>query len=174
MASRDLHLDEGATAAPGVSLGVVVTEESVLRELYAPQHTGCQSGGPLTARAIPLNDLVRDGFSVHRKQHVTRKQVGDLIIERLARPRQGADWVSLGVSKLDVRCVRELRLSDEPHNQVFVVIDTGMADMPWHASIYASERDCKPSRGRKLRNLLLPVLERCRMSLDDAYKSTST
>ncbi len=66
---------------------------------------------------------------------------------------------------LEVRrlCVKEAR--------AFVVIDTAIEENPGHASIYAATPEKGEAHVRRLRHLLIPLLQE-RMSLEEAYAGT--
>lgn len=168
MTDRGLHLDEGRSAAPEISPGVVSDDEYLLRELYFPQHTEDQAGHRLKARAIPVKDLIETGFSVHRKSYVNAEQIRERIAERLARPRAGVAWLSLGVAKLKTGAVRNFRLDPDSQARLLIVIDTATTELPWHASIYAATGTTE-SCARKLRKSLLPLLRDDRMTVEEAY-----
>ena len=172
MAGESPHLDEGFSAAPGISPGVVSDGEYLLRELYAPQHTSDMSEEELTERAITVTELQRTGFSVNRLRHVGAECIKTLIEERLAIPRRGKSWKSLGVARLKARDIRGLRLERDDAGQVLVVVDTATVDRPWHASVYAKAAGATPSHCRELRALLLPLLKSGRMPVDQAYADT--
>lgn len=168
MTDRGLHLDERRSATPGISPGVVRDDEYLLRELYFPQHTEDKEGHRLTPRAIPVRELIETGCSVHRQSYASAEQVRETIAERLARPRTGEPWLSLGVAKLKTEDVRNLRLDPDSHEQLLVVIDTATVEMSWHASIYTAAITTE-SRARRLRKSLLPLLRDNRMTVEEAY-----
>ena len=78
---------------------------------------------------------------------------------------------SSGVSCVQAADIRALRLPDDPdQQQVFVVIDTALPGECAHASVYAVLPDMRDSKLRQLRTeLLLPLLEHNRMTVDEAY-----
>ena len=155
-------MDESATAAPGISPGPVLDGESLLREMLNPDHVVDEVVQP---SAIPLMDLRKRGFSVHRLDHVTRKFVEDSISEKLARPFQGRVRVSEGVARFTARAVREIL---DNGSQVFVVVDTSKDSNRGHASIYLSNTGMKDSLARSMRSKLIPLLEN-RMSVREAF-----
>ena len=157
---------------PGVSPGVVEDCEFLLRELYFPEHSAVEDGSELTVRAIPVTDLIEKGFSVHRKSHVGAARMKELIDERLGRPRLGVAWRSLGVAKLKAEAVRRLRICGDAHRGDLVIIDTATKELPWHASVHAARVGTTKSRGRELRDLLLPLLARHVMTVDEAYATS--
>ena len=162
MPCRTPHLDEGTTAVPGISPGLVADEETLLREILNPDHV---VDGKVQSSAIPLTDLRERGFSVHRLEYVTQKFVEQAINERLARPFQGQTRVTEGVARFTARAVREIK---NDGNQAFVVVDTSAKSNRGHASIYLSDIGAKDSLARRLRNRLLPLLEN-RMSVAEAF-----
>lgn len=169
MTDQGPHLDEGRSAAPGISPGVVSDCEYLLRELYFPEHVEDEAGHRLNERAIPVKDLIKRGVSVHRKKYVSAERIRNLTDERLGRPRKGVAWKSLGVAKLKTEAVRNLRLNADTRAQALVVVDTATIDLPWHASIFAAMPGTTQSCARKLRNLLLPLLRDHRMTVEEAY-----
>ena len=162
MSTHSLHLDEGVSAAPDFSPGIVKDDERLLRALFNPEHV---QGGQIIDRAVPVRDLRERGFSVHRMACVSPDFVLHSIDQLISRPRKGGPWIDEGVAILMTSAVRALRLNDA---RAFVVIDTARYDHPGHASIYAAE----PARGesyvRELRSLLLPLLQE-RRSVAEAY-----
>ena len=168
MADESPHLDEGCSAAPGISPGVVSDDEFLLRELYSPDQSE-ENTEKLSITAIPAKHLIESGFSISRQTFVQVETLNSLIAERLERPRKTEPWESLGVARLNTKEVRDLRLRAKPDEQAFVVTDTATEDRPFHASIYAAKQNAKESHARQLRKILLPVLEARWMSVDDAY-----
>jgi hypothetical protein len=156
------HRDEGVSAAPGLSPGVVEDDEILLREMFNPEHV---RAGEVIERAVPVEDLRARGFSVHRMKFVAPGFIKASMRERVARPRAGDAWRDEGVAKLVARTVRELRKDER---QAFVVIDTAEEDNHGHASIFAADPLVGRAHARKLRGLLLPLLQK-RMSVDEAF-----
>lgn len=66
-----MHLDESVSAEPNLSPGIVEDNEVVLRELFNPHHI---KDGKIQKRAITINDLLKDGFSVHQKRRRANKK----------------------------------------------------------------------------------------------------
>ena len=159
------HLDEGISAAPELSPGVVRDSEYLLREMFDPEHV---KDGEILVRAIPVRDLRQSGFSLHRMAYVSRQFVEDAVRERLTRPRQ-TSWRDAGVAVLHSKEIRSKRL-DVDQAQAFVIIDTATAKNRGHASLLAAEPDLGPAHARKLRALLIPLLHR-RTSIKEAYES---
>lgn len=161
------HREETRSASPKYSPGLVVDTEHVLRELYSPEHV---QNGRLSTRSIPIKDLLERGFSVRRIQYFNIEKLRSLIHERLRRPRQAEpNWKSVGVSKIKVATVRALRQAGYPDKQVFLVVDTAEIDSPEHASILIADENATKSRARRLRELLLQILQAGRMSATDAF-----
>ena len=169
MTDQGPHLDEGRSAAPGISPGVVSDREYLLRELYFPEDVEDEAGRSLNVRAIPVKDLITRGVSVHRKKYASAERIENRIDERLGRPRRGVARKSLGVAKLKTEAVRKLQLNADTEAQALVVIDTATIDVPWHASIFAATPGTTASCARKLRDLLLPLLRDHRMTVEEAY-----
>ena len=76
-----LHLDESVSAAPGVSPGVVLDDEILIRELYNPNDI---SEGEVKNNATPRQDLVHRGLSCHRLKYVSKSTVTESRDRRLA------------------------------------------------------------------------------------------
>lgn len=166
MPSPTLHLDESKSAAPEISPGIVEDEEHLIREMFNPQHIDKE--GKVIERAISVNELVADGFSVHRIEHVSKEFVEKSIQTRLSRKRK-EPWTSEGVSRLKTLAVRQIFLEDE---KAFVVVDTATEDNPGHASIYFATPQKGKAYAREARGFLLPLLQN-RMTLDEAYDSAT-
>ena len=86
--------------------------------------------------------------------------------DRLSISRKGDAWKDEGVAKFKALAVRSFRLNGQ---QVFVVIDTAFADNRGHASIYAVNPKKGDGYTRKLRSILLPLLEK-RISIKEAFE----
>ena len=130
--------------------------------MFNPQHINEE--GKVIERAISVNELLADGFSVHRIRYVSKKFVEKSIQARLSRKRK-EPWRSEGVSRLQTLAVRRIFLDDE---RAFVVIDTAAEDNPGHASIYFTAPQKGKAHAREARGFLLPLLQN-RMTLDEAY-----
>lgn len=162
MVFQSQHLDETVSAAPNLSPGVVLDDEQLLRSLFNPDHV---REGILQVAAIPLRDLQARGFSVNRLLHVTPEFVNDGINRLLARGPGGERRYSEGVARFSARAVRSIQADGL---QVFVVIDTALPDNAGHASIYLAGAAMPPSHARKMREQLLPLLQR-RMPVAEAF-----
>lgn len=156
------HLDETVSAAPDVSPGIVSDGEQLLRSLFDPDHI---KDGVLQVAAIPLRDLQIRGFSVNRLSHVTPEFITDGINRLLARRPGGEPRYSEGVARFSAGAVRSIQ---DGESQVFVVIDTPSPDNVGHASIYLSDVSMPQSQARRMREQLLPLLQR-RMSVAEAF-----
>ena len=162
MVLQSPHLDETVSAAPNLYPGVVRDDEQLLRSLFNPDHI---RGDMLQVAAIPLRDLQVRGFSVNRLSHVTQEFIEDGINRMLARQPGGAPRYSEGVARFEAGTVRSIQADGR---QVFVVIDTASLDNIGHASIYLADPAMPPSHARKMREQLLPLLQR-RMSAAGAF-----
>ena len=156
------HLDETVSAAPGVSPGVVLDDEQLLRSLFNPDHI---KYGVLQVAAIPLQDLQARGFSVNRLSHVTPELIYDAINRLLARRPGGEPRYSEGVARFSAGAVRSIQ---DGESQVFVVIDTASPDNVGHAFIYLSDVSMPQSQARRMREQFLPLLQQ-RMSIAEAF-----
>ena len=157
------HLKESASASPEYSSGVVLDSETLLREMFNPQHI---IDGKVMVTAVSLTELRSTGFSVHRKEHVSFNVVQESIEKRLRRPRKGQPWKDEGVAEILTRDVRDIR---EDGERLFAVIDTALPDNRGHASIYAANPTLGDAHARKLRLLLIPLLEN-RKPLEQAFE----
>ncbi len=83
------HLDETTSAAPGLSPGVVVNEEELIRGLFNPLHV---VDGQLQITAINLKELLQVGFSVDRKRHTNKAQVAARRQEKLVQ--KNGKWIT--------------------------------------------------------------------------------
>lgn len=142
---------------------MVQDDEQLLREMFDPEHV---QGGELLERAIPVTDLREKGFSLHRMRYVSRQFLQNAVQERMARPRK-VPWKEVGVAVLCASAVRALT-SDSDAGQAFVVIDTALQSNPGHASLFAADPAKGPAYARKLRAILLPLLQ-TRTSIEEAY-----
>ena len=161
-----MYLDESKSAAPEISPGIVEDEEQLIREMFNPQHINEE--GKVIERAISVNELVADGFSVHRIKYVSKEYVKKSIQTRLSRKRK-EPWTSEGVSRLKTLAVRQIFLEDE---RAFVVVDTATEDNPGHASIYFATPQKGKAYAREAHGFLLPLLQD-RMTLDEAYDGST-
>ena len=148
-----MHLNESVSASPEYSPGVVLDSEVLLREMFNPQHI---VDGNVVVTAVPLTELRSAGFSVHRKEHVSFESVKESMERRLLRPRRGEPWKDEGVAEILTGEVRGLRNDGE---RALVVIDTALSDNRGHASIYAAKPELGDAHARKLRSLLIPLLQ---------------
>lgn len=148
-----MHLNESISAAPEYSPGVVLDSEILLREMFNPQHI---VDGNVVVTAVPLTELRSSGFSVHRKEYVSLKSVKKSMEKRLLRLRKGKPWKDEGVAEILTGEVRGLGNYGE---RALVVIDTALPDNRGHASIYAAKPELGDAHARKLRSLLIPLLQ---------------
>ena len=158
------HPDEGTSAAPGISPGVVEDGECLVREMIDPQHV---KDGQILARAIPVADLRCRGFSVHRMKYVLRCFIRSAIDERIGRTKRDPPWTDAGVAVMKAGDIRGIR---DGGKQAFKVIDTALPENPGHASIFAASPEKGNAHARKLRSLLTSLLQN-RMPLEQAYET---
>ena len=155
-----LHLDESVSAAPGVSPGVVVDDEILIRELYNPNDI---SEKEVKNSAIPRQDLICRGLSCHRLEYVSKSIVTELTERRLAN-KDG--WQFVGLARLRVRSIRSLQCNGR---RAFVVIDTALEQNRSHASVFAADGlSTSKSQAKELRRILMPLF-RDIVSLNDAF-----
>ena len=129
--------------------------------MFNPSHV--DETGKLVVTAISLQDLRSKGFSVNRMKYVSAEFVLRAIEERLSR--KGGAWKDEGVAKFGAEDVRNIFVNGE---RALVIIDTALADNPGHASLYATHPNKGDAHARKLRSLLLPLLQN-RMSVEEAF-----
>lgn len=131
------------------SPGVVGSGETLLRTGYHPEHT---EDGMITSRAIPSEDLKERGFSVDRKEMVTRT-----VLRRRAenqmnnRPDLRKEAVISPFNCGDVRAIAY------EGTRALIVVDSATPDNPAHASIYSLYGG--DGRLKKIKTLLLPFLQ---------------
>ena len=154
MSACPFHTDEGVSAAPDFSPGVVQDSEYLLRALFSPEHV---RDGKVLSRAISLQDLQKRGFSVHRIEYVSRDYVLSLISKVLARPRSEEPWTDAGVAILHTEQVRSLQMKDE---RAFRVIDIATYENPGHAAIYAAQPWQGKAHARELRQDFVAIVAR--------------
>lgn len=154
------HLDENASAVPGLSPGIVVDDECLFREVYKPRDV--DANGKVKPAAIPLEDLKHRGWSVHRGWYVSRKAVECAIQVRLQRSQEAQ------AAEISILKAGDVRQHQDAGKQAFAVIDTAIPDNPAHASIYAVCQG-KKSRMRELRYCLLEQLQENMGPIDWAF-----
>lgn len=160
------RFDETQTAAPGISPGIVKDDEFLLREMFDPEHI---ENGEVIERAISIKDLRQRGFSVHRMKYVLEDIVRESVKKKESKVRAKDPWRSEGLAKILALEVRKLR--DDDGENAFVIIDTAHEENKAHASIYIAKCKLGERPARKLRNLLLPLLQN-RISLDEVFNQT--
>ena len=158
-------LDETRSASPDFSPGPVSDEEQLIRAVFKPDHV---TQGEVQPAAIPIQDLNKRGFSVHRMSHVTPSFVTTEVNRMLTRPVGDEQREFQGVARFTARAVRSIR---HKGTQVFVVIDTGHSHNPGHASIYLLDSQVQESQSRRMRNKLLPLLHDL-ITVEAAFKPT--
>ena len=139
-------------------------EECLLREILNPDHV---KDDEIQPSAIPLTDLKKRGFSIHRFQYVTREFVESTINKKLAKTFAGKPRISEGVACFTAGSVRNISYEG---NKAFVVIDTAKPCNKGHASIYLFNVEMKASQARSMRDKLIPLLEN-RVSVAKAFVS---
>ena len=138
--------------------------ERLLRALFNPDHV---KDGEVLVTAISLTDLRCKGFSVHRMAYVSPELVQNLIDQFLSRVRDRQQRKFEGVARVETRIVRGIF---DDGKQVFVIIDTAEHSNVGHASIYLSETSTSQGHARKLRALLLALLQE-RTCIGEAFNN---
>jgi len=138
------------------TFGVVKDDEYLLRVLYAPEHL---VDGLVIESAISLEDLSTRGFSLDRKTH----KDDDLIEQRIVNQTQKnpSNRQSSAISEflcVDARSI-SIAAPEQPKENAFIIIDDAQCDNPAHASLYSAQDGLKKGGLRKLRSLLLPLLQ---------------
>jgi hypothetical protein len=147
---QEPHRDEGNSAAPWFSPGLVRSNEVILRTILDPDHL--EPGGKLAVAAISLQDIRFRGWSVDRKNYTSLRRV------KLSHSKWKENKPSI------VRCyvlpipVGEIRHSN-PTTGVhdFVVTDEALWLNPAHAAVLLSGPKGE-SAARGFRNNLLQKL----------------
>lgn len=132
--------------------GPVQDEECLLRIIYAPEHI---KDGLVIETAISLDDLKSKGFSLDRDKYVDRA----LIQERISiqTQRNPDERQSSSISRF--RCGDARKVLDQAKERAFIVIDDALVDNKAHASLYSAKEGLGKGALRKLRSLLLPLLQ---------------
>ncbi|WP_073052109.1 hypothetical protein [Kaistia soli] len=128
--------------------GPIQDHEQLLRVIVSPHHINQKTGKP-TPAAFSMDDLLRRGLSLLRRQHL-----GD---EELARQAsklvEGKDGKAVvGVMAGTANAARSLL--DETDNRAFCVFDDAQPDQPMHATIIRSAAQSEPDL-KRLRGLLM-------------------
>lgn len=132
--------------------GAVKDEEYLLRVVYAPEHI---KEGLVIEASISLDDLKSKGFSLDREMYVDNALMQQRIsiqTERNPDMRQ-----SSSISKF--RCSDAREILDQANERAFIVIDDAIVENKAHASLYSAKEGLGKGTLRKLRSLLLPLLQ---------------
>jgi hypothetical protein len=147
---QEPHRDEGKSAAPWFSPGLVRSNEVILRTILDPDHL--EPGGKLAVAAISLQDIRHRGWSVDRKNYTSLRRVKS---SHSKWKRNKPSIVKCYVLPIPVGEIRHL----DPITGVqdFVVTDAALWLNPAHAVILLSGPQGQ-SAARGFRNNLLQKL----------------
>ena len=134
--------------------GVVKDDEYLLRVIYAPEHI---VDGLVIETAISLDDLSTRGFSLDRKIY----KDDALIEQRIVNQTQKSPEQRQSSSISEFLCVdaRNISVPEQTNERAFIIIDDAQDDNQAHASLYSAQDGLKKGALRKLRALLLPLLQ---------------
>jgi hypothetical protein len=142
--------------------GVVKDEEYLLRVIYAPEHI---KDGLVIESAISLEDLSTRGFSLDREMYKDDALIELRIVDQTQKSPDKRQ--SSSVSEFlcgDARGI-STSLPEQTNERAFIIIDDAQDDNQAHASLYSAQDGLKRGALKKLRALLLPLLqintERC-------------
>lgn len=136
--------------------GVVKDEECLLRVIYAPEHI---VDGFVIGSAIPLQDLSARGFSLDREMYKDDALIEQRIVTQTQKSPDNRQ--SSSISRFLCGDARDIStpVSEQINERAFIVIDDAQDDNPAHASLYSAQDGLGNGALRKLRSLLLPLLQ---------------
>ena len=130
--------------------GIVEDNENLIRVLYEPEHI---KNGMLLETAISLEDIKVRGFSLDRESYVK----STVIRNRIRNQKSKNPITRQRDTKSIFSCIGIRQIVDLNGVRVCVVLDTPSVTNPAHASLYSMK--CSNSQLRKLRGLILPILQ---------------
>lgn len=143
--------EDASQSTEASSPGPVKPYEILLRLGFHPEH---MENGKILPSAITRKDLKDSGFSVDRKEYVTRETIELRALEQM--PKKPRDRKTALISSFSCHAVRSLM--DESGKRALLVIDQAILKNPAHACIYSAYE--KGDGGlKKIKNLLLPLLQ---------------
>jgi len=160
---QEPHRDEGKSAAPWLSPGLVQSNEVVMRTILDPDHLG--PDGKLASAAISLEDIRFRGWSVDRKYFTSLWRVRLSHYRWKKKKPKVRNIYVLPVPVHDIR--RPNPTTGQPD---FVVTDTAMLLNPAHAAVLLSGPHGEGA-ARGFRNNLLRKLPQY-VDLTQAFGST--
>ena len=134
--------------------GVVRDDEHLLRVIYAPEHI---VGGFVIESAISLEDLSTRGFSLDREMYKDDTLIEQRIVNQTQK--RPDERQSSFVSKFRCGDARGISVTYQTNERAFIVIDDAQDDNQAHASLYSTQDGLKRGALKKLRTLLLPLLQ---------------
>ena len=134
--------------------GIVADDEYLLRVIYSPEHI---INGSVIESAISLDDLSTRGFSLDREMY----QDQSLITKRIEiqSQKKPAERQSSSIFRFKCGAARSIQIINQHDNRAFIVIDDAQQNNEAHASLYSAQIGLGKGELRKLRSLLLPLLE---------------
>lgn len=134
--------------------GVVKDQEYLLRVIYAPEHI---VDGFVIESAISLEDLSTRGFSLDREMYKDDTLIELRIVNQTQKNPDKRQ--SSSVSKFLCGDARVISIPEQTNERAFVVIDDAQDDNRAHASLYSAQDGLGKGTLRRLRSLLLPLLQ---------------
>lgn len=147
---QEPHRNEGKSAAPWFSPGLVSSDETVLRTVLDPDHL--EPDGKLKLAAIALQDIRSRGWSVDRQKFTSLRQVRLFHFAWRKRNPNVRKFYVLSIPVSEIR-----RRIPQNGVQDFVVIDAALWRKPAHAVVLLSSAQTQGA-ARKFRNDLLKRL----------------
>lgn len=149
---QEPHRDEGLSAKPYFSPGLVHTDEIILRTVpdLDPDHLG--PNGTLANAAIALKDIRFRGWSVDRKHYTSLWRIWWFHFNWKRRKPKIRGFYVLPIPVNNMR-----RRDPQSQKQDFVVVDTARWFRPAHADVLLSEEKSEGD-ARLLRNNLVQSL----------------
>lgn len=135
--------------------GIVKDEEYLLRVIYAPEHI---KDGFVIESAISLEDLSTRGFSLDRELYKDDTLIEQRIVNHTQK--RPDERQSSFISKFLCGNARGISDPEQTNERAFIVIDDAQDDNLAHASLYSAQNGLKRGALKKLRTLLLPLLQR--------------
>jgi len=148
--SQEPHRDEGESASPWLSPGLVGRDEIVLRTILDPDHI--EANGKLAAAAISLSDIRSRGWSVDRKHFTSPWRIRIFHFRWKRRKPAIRKFYVLPISANEIR-----RLTPGNGPQEFVITDASVFLNPAHAAVLLAGPKTEPE-ARGYRNSLLRKL----------------
>ena len=134
--------------------GIVADDEYLLRVIYSPEHI---INGSVIESAISLDDLSTRGFSLDREMYQDQSLIARRI--EIQSQKKPAERQSSSIFRFKCGAARSIQIINQHDNRAFIVIDDAQQNNEAHASLYSAQNGLRKGELRKLRSLLLPLLE---------------